>query len=563
MADVNLSKALQQGQAPFNSLQGSFSAQGSPEIQAILAKMRSGGLSMADALKQLPQGVSEQGKFDQYNAKLQEAIAQAEQERRLGSAFGGAQQAPLTQAEKEAISNRISSEGGFGDVVKKKLSGAELSSYQPDMAGELQKAAAIDPLLGNQLAAEAVQKNPLLTGYFGQDSLQSKALGRQSLLDQNYDTATADLTGLKGRTDEAYKNIQDLQNQYQIDRGRLDPAQRQIDSANSLAELRNQQLNQDRGYLSQDRSNLGSWNTSLVGAMNNLKGLNEAGTAADAMYGYQASDYDALAQAQDAITRQAATQENQLAASLAARGLGAAGSGASTQLFSGLQGNKFEQLRQSQQQIGQQRIQNAMNLAQARSQAAQAGLGEANKTYSNTTGLIGSDVGAINAANTGVSNANQGFANVTDLLKQGTNAINAGNQTYATANQGWGMGLDAQKNALAAQGQNAGLITSLGNLGLDAQKAQQASQIQGAETGYNMGMGLTQAGAGLTAQENQMNLAQTSLDASKEAERKKEMYTYASLVPGLLGDSMKYLASSGKSAGPAAGGANSTLITDK
>lgn len=537
---ITLSQAPQQGQQAFNTLSGQQATQQSSQLQALLAQLRAGGISMADAIKQA-QGLPNQSDADRiaaYNAAVQQKLAEAragkagaapaggerggKETQATGPAAGGGLTAAgdsLTQDEINRISDSLAKSGQFGSgfdtLLSQTLAGKAPSDYKSDIVSELQKAAAIDPVLGNQMAAEAVQKNPLFAGYFGdKNSLQADSLQKQSLLDSQYADATSKLGGLQDRASDAYKYVQSLQDQYQQDRQKLDPAQQLID-------LRNQQLTDDRGLLSQDRTNLGSWNTALQGAMNNLRGLNEAGTAADSMFGYQASDYDALARAQDAIARGAASQENQLAASLAQRGLGAGPSGAAAQLFSGAQGNKFEQLAASQQQIAQQRIQNAMNLAQARSQAAQGGLGEANKTYGTTVNLLGQDTGAVNAAN-------QGMSNVVNLLGQGTNAINAGNQTYGQANQGINLGLQQQQNALNASQGNQGFLTSLGNLGLQAQGQQYQSQLGGTETGYNQLMGINQAGQGMTAQDNQFNLGKVGLEQAQSQADKN-------LIAGVLG----------------------------
>lgn len=78
-------------------------------------------------------------------------------------------------------------------------------------------------------------------------------------------------------------------------------------------------------------------------------------------YSLQPEDYEAYGQGSGNIARMFGTQEQSLAQSLSNRGLGGAGSGVANQQFSGLQGNKFEQLGQLQQQIAQQRMQS--NLA--------------------------------------------------------------------------------------------------------------------------------------------------------------------------------------------------------
>lgn len=68
-----------------------------------------------------------------------------------------------------------------------------------------------------------------------------------------------------------------------------------------------------------------------------------------------ASDEEAFGQASDRIARLAAQQEQGLAQQLAGRGFGRGASGVAGAAFSGLQGNKFEQLARAQQQIASDR----------------------------------------------------------------------------------------------------------------------------------------------------------------------------------------------------------------
>jgi hypothetical protein len=77
-------------------------------------------------------------------------------------------------------------------------------------------------------------------------------------------------------------------------------------------------------------------------------------------YSLQPEDYEAFGQASDNIARQFGTQENNLAQALASRGLSTGASGAAGVSYSGLQGNKMEQLAQSQRQIAGDRMK--MNL---------------------------------------------------------------------------------------------------------------------------------------------------------------------------------------------------------
>lgn len=74
----------------------------------------------------------------------------------------------------------------------------------------------------------------------------------------------------------------------------------------------------------------------------------------------QPEDFEAYGQASGNIARMFGQQEQSLAQSLSDRGLAAGSSGIAQQQFSGLQGNKAEQLGQLQSQIAQQRMQTNM-----------------------------------------------------------------------------------------------------------------------------------------------------------------------------------------------------------
>lgn len=114
-------------------------------------------------------------------------------------------------------------------------------------------------------------------------------------------------------------------------------------------------------------------------ATNNLASDRQALSGNDQSYGLQNSDLAAYGQAADAIGRNTAQQSQGIAQSLAQRGLGNAASGAALSSYAGLYGNQAEQLAGLQQQISQNRINTAMNLAQARNQsdlAQQQGAGQ-------------------------------------------------------------------------------------------------------------------------------------------------------------------------------------------
>ncbi len=102
---------------------------------------------------------------------------------------------------------------------------------------------------------------------------------------------------------------------------------------------------------------------------NNLQQDRQALSGNDQSYGLNSQDLAAYGQASGNIANQYGAAGNNLAQSLASRGLGAAGSGVAAQSFSTLGGSQNEQLAQAQQQIAQNRIQTAQNLAQFRTQA--------------------------------------------------------------------------------------------------------------------------------------------------------------------------------------------------
>jgi hypothetical protein len=111
-------------------------------------------------------------------------------------------------------------------------------------------------------------------------------------------------------------------------------------------------------------------------------------------YNLQKEDREAYGQAAGDIQRQYAQQENDLTKQLAARGLASSGSGAAGAAFSGLAGNKYEQLAKMQTNLADKRMQNtAERLNQTRSQIGQyATLGQAAKDAQNQR-----QMGAVNS----------------------------------------------------------------------------------------------------------------------------------------------------------------------
>ncbi len=78
-------------------------------------------------------------------------------------------------------------------------------------------------------------------------------------------------------------------------------------------------------------------------------------------YKLQPEDYEAYGQASGNIAREYGAQEQNLAQSLADRGLASAPNGAAAIQFTGLAGNKNEQLARAQTQIADARMNNTMN----------------------------------------------------------------------------------------------------------------------------------------------------------------------------------------------------------
>lgn len=115
--------------------------------------------------------------------------------------------------------------------------------------------------------------------------------------------------------------------------------------------LAQEQLNQDQTYKSLYGNDPNSTLSKTIAQQSDLSSRG---------YSLQPEDYEAYGQASGNIARQFGGQEQSLAQALASRGLSQAPSGAAGAAFSGLYGNKNEQLGQMQQQIAQQRMQTNM-----------------------------------------------------------------------------------------------------------------------------------------------------------------------------------------------------------
>jgi hypothetical protein len=106
--------------------------------------------------------------------------------------------------------------------------------------------------------------------------------------------------------------------------------------------------------------------TSLADIMGDVKNVRgEERNLATRGFSMQPEDYEAYGQAAGNIARESAAGDASLAQSLASRGLGT--SGMAGRAFAGRQGNKAEQMRQSQMQLAQQRMNtNMQRLGQTR-----------------------------------------------------------------------------------------------------------------------------------------------------------------------------------------------------
>lgn len=193
---------------------------------------------------------------------------------------------------------------------------------------------------------------------------------------------------------------------------------------------------------------------SLLSGMFGKGGINDQRQAQESElasrgYSLQPEDYEAYGQASDNIARQYGGYENSLGQALASHGL-SAGGGAPAVAYSGLQGNKLEQLGNQQRQIAQARMQtNLSRLTQAQS-AVNQGASLANTALSNQE--------AMNF---------QGVDDYNQMLANSLNATVKNQQQYDTAAglEGPGFGENLAAGALGAfTGKAAGAIgTGVGN----------------------------------------------------------------------------------------------------
>lgn len=193
----------------------------------------------------------------------------------------------------------------------------------------------------------------------------------------------------------------------------------------------------------------------------NLGADREALSGKDDSYGLNQNDLQAYGQGSGNIARQFGQNEQSLSQSLADRGMGQGGNAATAQ-FSGMQGNKNEQLAGLQQNIVNNRIQTAQGLAQARtnmdmqraSQAASLGA-QGEQAISNARGQ---NMGAAGQQHAQTQDTNQS-ALTGQGMQQSQNNIEFGQQ-QATKKKSFGEQLgDAATSGLAG---SVGFATNLG-----------------------------------------------------------------------------------------------------
>ena len=181
-------------------------------------------------------------------------------------------------------------------------------------------------------------------------------------------------------------------------------------------------------------------------------------------YSLQQEDHEAYGQTSGNLARMFGQQEQDVAASLASRGLAAAPSGAAGQAYSGLAGNKYEQLAKAQTDIAQKRMQtNMQRLQQTRS--LMQGLGSdygnqlSNQYNRNMAGIQArrGNTGAMAAQQQNQQGMAQGQANTAFEQKESTRTpgfgetmANLGTNFVGQLGGGLGQGLGQAAGAAVA-----------------------------------------------------------------------------------------------------------------
>lgn len=361
------------------NLQNFTNAKSSPQIQKILNAASTGNMSMQDALKAFASMGGVQG-----SSKL---IPNTNQGFQVANSS-----MPAKPSTPKPVRGQFEDFGAYTArnadwLNQQKLAAAKAAAPAPAMGNDMNASAglsalATDPILGNQLAAQMVQNNPLYQGYFGRDGLQGKAQSQYDLSSSNLAT---DREALMGR-DQSFG----LQNTDLAAYGQASDniARRSAQSEQSLAQM------------------LAS------------RGLGSSNAPAAQMYsGVLGNQNEQLAQAQQQIAQQRITTAQGLAQSRAnlslqqqaqaqalAQGLGQLGLNAQNQQYnSQLQGseNQYNQMAgaagmgMSQQGLNQN-INNSQ-FAQQQSTAQPGFLGNLGQGFASQGTAIGADIGGAPA----------------------------------------------------------------------------------------------------------------------------------------------------------------------
>lgn len=218
----------------------------------------------------------------------------------------------------------------------------------------------------------------------GQKATGHKRMEERGLANQNtalsnllnqYSTGQLDYQGLVKGIDEANRQLErsDLGSSYtdrtkKLGYSKIDPTaalEMAATDPRSAARFAQDQLSGLEPY-KQGMESLNRASSLEEQLMNERISDREAMTGRGAEFQLQPDDYQAYGEASGDIARMFGSQEQSLAESLASRGLASAPSGTAQAQFSGLMGNKFEQLGKLQHQIAQDRINKASQMAQAR-----------------------------------------------------------------------------------------------------------------------------------------------------------------------------------------------------
>lgn len=208
----------------------------------------------------------------------------------------------------------------------------------------------------------------------------------------------------------------------------------------------------------------GQSENNYTNATGNLAQDRQALSGNDSSYGLQQSDLAAYGQGADQIGRQSAMQGQGIAQALAQRGLGSGSNGAAIASYAGNYGNQAEQLAGLQNQISQNRINTAQQLATARN-ASDLSQQQSAGNLALGTGQLGESAYGqqLNSNLAGAQNNYNELAGAAgSALNNQTGQQNINNEQYAQQQQG---GLGSVLGGIAGGalgGLTGGLGTGLG-----------------------------------------------------------------------------------------------------